>query len=103
MVEVTIMPTAVQDIKRIVKYVHKKSVQNAEKFYDEINQKIASLQRFAERGSLVKEITSPQLREVKLYHYRIIYRCTDDKVQVITVHHSARLLINNPHLNDLMK
>ncbi|NTS39919.1 hypothetical protein HRG84_03300 [Flavisolibacter sp. BT320] len=48
----------------------------------------------------MKEITSQQLREIRLYHYRIIYRCLADNVQVITVHHSARLLLNNPHLGD---
>ena len=103
MVEVIVMPSAIQDIKSIIKYVHKQSVQNAEKLQLEMTEKIASLRSFAERGSLVKEIISPQLREVKLYHYRIIYRCTENNVQVITVHHSSRLLINNTHLNDLIE
>lgn len=101
MVEVEIMPSALQDIKSIVDYVHKQSVQNAEKLYNELKEKIASLQQFPERGSLVKEITSPQLREIRLYHFRIIYQCTAEKVQVLTIHHSARLLTNNPHLTDL--
>ncbi|RYZ56603.1 MAG: type II toxin-antitoxin system RelE/ParE family toxin [Chitinophagaceae bacterium] len=65
-----------------------------------LRERIASLQQFPERRSVVKEITSQQLREIRLYHYRIIYRCLADKVQVITIHHSARLLLNNPHLGD---
>ena len=102
MVEVEVMPSALQDIKDIISYVRKQSFQNAEKLYGELKEKIASLQQFAERGSLVKEIADLQLREVKLYHFRIIYRCTEDKVQVLTVHHSARLLTNNPHLTGLL-
>jgi toxin ParE1/3/4 len=103
MVEVVVMPSALQDIKAIIKCVHTQSVQNAEKFYTEINEKITSLEPFPERGSLVKEITSPQLREIKLYHYRILYRCLQARVEVLTIHHNARLLINNPHLNELTK
>jgi plasmid stabilization system protein ParE len=101
MVEVEVMPSALEDIKSIIDYVYKQSVQNAEKLYGEIREKISSLRGFPERGSLVTEITSQQLREIRLYHYRIIYRCTEEKVQVLTVHHSARLLSSNPHFSDL--
>ncbi len=101
MVEIQITPSALKDIKDIIKYVEKQSVQNAEKLQTDIKEKIASLQQFSERGALVKEMALPGLREVKLYHFRIIYRCLPDKVQVVTIHHSARLLINNPHLEDL--
>lgn len=96
------MPSALEDIKNIISYVHARSVQNAEKLYEEIKEKIASLQQFPERGSLVKEARKEQIRELKLFHYRIIYRCVADKVQVLTVHHSARLLTNNPHLDDVL-
>lgn len=96
------MPSALQDIKGIIAYVRKKSFQNAEKLYGELMERIESLLRFPERGGIVKEITEEQLREIRLYHFRIIYRCTTDKVQVITVCHSSQLLSNNPHLEDLM-
>lgn len=102
MVEVEVMPSALQDITNIIGYVHTQSVQNAEKLYQEIKEKIASLQQFPERGSWVKEAKKQELREIRLYHYRIIYRCVSDKVQVITVHHSARLLTNNPHLDEML-
>ncbi len=101
MVEVEVMPSAQQDIKNIIEYVYRQSVQNAEKLYVEISEKINSLQQFPERGSLVKEIETPQLREVKLYHLRIIYTCPETKVQILTIHHSAKMLINNPYLKDL--
>lgn len=95
------MPSALEDVKDILRYVKNQSVQNAEKLSVEIKDKIASLQQFPERGSLVKEVSSLQLRELKLYHYRIIYKCAENKVQVLTVHHSSGLLTNNPHLEDL--
>lgn len=77
------------------------SIQNAEKLYRKIKERIASLDQFLERGQPVKEVTSQELREIRLHHFRIIYRCTADKVQVLTVYHGSRLFSNNPHLSNL--
>ena len=32
------------------------------------------------------------IREILHGNYRVIYRLTDDSLQILTVHHSARLL-----------
>lgn len=103
MVEIEIAPTAIRDMQHIIDYVFKKSVQNSEKLYNEFIEKIYSLQQFPERGKIVKEIEDSQVREIKLYHYRIIYRITPSKVLIITIHHSARLLSNNPNNPNLFK
>jgi plasmid stabilization system protein ParE len=51
---------------------------------------------------MVPEFDSPNIRELINGHYRIIYRLIDEKhIDIITVHHSARLLKNNPALNDI--
>lgn len=68
MVEIEITPLAVQDVKNILDHVYKDSVQNAEKLHKQLIEKIASLKVFPERGNLVKELSNPQLRELKLYH-----------------------------------
>jgi toxin ParE1/3/4 len=102
MVEVQITASAILDIKSLVDYVYDYSVQNAEKLYKEIIAKIRSLEQFPERGNIVKELQNPQFREIRLYHLRIIYRHIENTVQVLTVHHSARLLTNNPNLKDLL-
>lgn len=49
MVEVEVMPSALKDITSIIEYVHTRSVQNAEKLYKKIKEKIASLEQFAEK------------------------------------------------------
>jgi toxin ParE1/3/4 len=101
MVEIEVMPCAEEDIKNIIEYVLEHSVQNAEKLYIDFFKKIFSLQKFPQRGKVVKEIANLQIREIKLHRFRIIYRLGNKKVQILTVHHSAKLLDNNAHLKDL--
>ncbi len=48
---------------------------------------------------VVPEKKDPSLRELLLGSYRIIYRIVSDvKIDIITIHHSKRLLSNNPAL-----
>ena len=44
------------------------------------------------RPRIVPELPLENIREILHGNYRIIYRQTDDSVQILTVHHSARLL-----------
>lgn len=74
MVEVQITPSAISDIKNILDYVRRNSIQNAENLYTQLLEKFNSLKQFPERGSIVKEISNPELREIKLHHLRIIYK-----------------------------
>jgi len=97
------MPSAEQDLKNIIEYVFNQSVQNAEVLYRKILDKIATLHTFPERGQIVKEINDPLIRELKVYRLRIIYRIRGTLIQVITIHHSSRLLPNNPHFEDLFQ
>ncbi len=43
-------------------------------------------------GRVVPEIGDVHLREVFLQSYRIIYRVTGNRVEIVTVHDGARLL-----------
>ena len=103
MAKIKITPQAKKDIKAIYKYILKKSYQNAEMISEEIIKKIDSLNKQPDRGKIVKELNNPQIRELTLFKFRIIYRIKALVVEIITVQHSSRLLINNPHLKDLFK
>ena len=69
-----------------------KILENDEKFI----LKIDSLKTFSERGKIVKEFADPAIREVSVYKFRIIYKLSPRFVRIVTVHHSSRLLTNNP-------
>lgn len=50
MVEIKITPSAISDIKNLLNYVYKDSVQNAEKLYKQLLEQFNSLKQFPERG-----------------------------------------------------
>ena len=103
MATIKITPKAKKYIKAIYKFIVKKSYQNAEMILEEMIKKIDSLKKQPDKGKIVKEFNNPQIRELKLFKFRIIYRIKAFVVEIITVQHSSRLLINNPHLKDLFK
>ena len=49
-----------------------------------------SLQTFAERGRIVPELDHPQLRELFVQSYRLIYSVKGDTVELIAFVHAAR-------------
>ncbi len=101
MVQIKITSKAKKDIKNIFKYIKKDSYQNAEMVAEAIIRKIDTLFIQPDFGKIVKEFNNPNLRELKLFKYRIIYRLiTASHIEIITIHHSSRLLNNNPHLKD---
>jgi plasmid stabilization system protein ParE len=95
MVKIRIAKTAEIDIKNIYKYVLKQSYQNAELLRESIFDAIDSLRQFPERGHVVTELQNPLFREIKVFKFRIIYRCQGEDVIILTILHSSRLLINS--------
>lgn len=43
-------------------------------------------------GRIVPEVGDAALREIVHGNYRIVYRLTREAVEIVTVHHGARLL-----------
>lgn len=103
MATIQIAKSARLDLIEIFKFVSKQSYQNAVMLVTAIKKEVIILQTYPEIGQMVKEINNPSFRELKLYKYRIIYFIQDDVVSIISIHHSARLLNNNPHLKDLFE
>ena len=61
-------------------------------FTQKVFETIKQLKYFPESGRVVPEIGQSTIREITLGNYRIIYRVQKDKIEIITVYHSARLL-----------
>lgn len=96
MVKIKISKQAQNDMRQIYDYVSDTSFQNADMLIEKIILKIDSLKTFSERGKIVKEFGDPAIREVSVYKFRIIYKLSTRFVRIITLHHSSRLLTNNP-------
>ncbi len=103
MASIQIANSAKIDFREIFTFISKQSIQNAEKLINRIKKEIVILEKYPEIGQIVKEINDAEFRELQVYKYRVIYFFQDDKVSIITIHHSSRLLKNNPHFKDFFE
>ena len=85
-------PQALEDIEAICAYIARDSNYYARMFASQIIEKASTLESFPKAGRIVPESNREDVREMIHGSYRIIYRLINDEVQILTVHHSARLL-----------
>ena len=83
---------AVEDVEAIKAYVARDSVRYAALLAERIVAAVGRLESFPESGRVVPEVGDASLREVIRGAYRIVYRIQAESIQVVTVHHAARLL-----------
>lgn len=79
---------AVEDVEAIKAYVARDSVRYAALLAERIVAAVGRLESFPGSGRVVPEVGDQSLREVIHQAYRI----QAESVQVLTVHHAARLL-----------
>jgi len=83
---------AVEDVEAVKAYVARDSVRYATLLAERIVAAVDRLELFPESGRVVPEVGDESLREVIYGAYRIVYRIKAESVEVVTVHHAARLL-----------
>ena len=59
-----------------------------------------NLKTFPESGSVALELADPEIREVVVGNYRLIYRYRQKTIEVLMIFHSARLLREEELEND---
>lgn len=80
----------------IFAFVSGQSLAQADSVINSIIEKAKVLEHFPEMGKPVKELPGKGYRELLVKSYRVIYFIKEEKVNVLTIHHSERLLKNNP-------
>ena len=88
--------TAQSDLIEIHDFISVQSPAQADSVINDIIERAKILERFPEMGKPVKELPDKDFRELLVKSYRVIYRVEKEIVYVLTIHHSARLLRNNP-------
>lgn len=78
------------DLKQIHDYIARDSKFYAQKVSLEIVEKTEKLKIFPEIGRVVPEIGDPNIRELIIYSYRIIYEVFPDKVEILALIHGKR-------------
>ncbi len=78
------------DLKQIHDYISKDSKFYAEKVSLEIVERSEKLGLFPEAGRIVPEIGDPNIREVFVYSYRLIYEIFPNSIEILALIHGKR-------------
>jgi toxin ParE1/3/4 len=92
MVSITWTALAIEDLRNIYDYILKDSKVFADRIIDNIFTRVDQLSYFPKSGRVVPEFENDSIRELIQGNYRIIYKVTNQKISIIRIHHSARLM-----------
>ena len=81
---------AKEDLKKIYDYIARDSKYYARKVSQEIVEKSEKLNNFPEIGRIVPEIDEPNIRELIIYSYRLIYEISPDKIEILALIHGKQ-------------
>ena len=87
---VTWSKPAKKDLKQIFQYIAMDSRFYAKKVVNNIVEKSMSLDLSPRRGRVVPEINDPDIREIFIYSYRMMYQITPDNIYILGVIHGKR-------------
>jgi toxin ParE1/3/4 len=92
-ITITLAESAIQDLTDIRKYYQEQEIPEVgDRFVKEIISSVEELAIHPDRGRIVPEFNRPQLRELIHPPFRIVYRRYKEKVSVVRVWRSERLL-----------
>ncbi|RLB65131.1 MAG: type II toxin-antitoxin system RelE/ParE family toxin [Deltaproteobacteria bacterium] len=90
---VTLAESAVQDLEAIREYYQgQEAPEVGDRFVEEIISSVGKLANHPDRGRMVPEFNNPQLRELIHPPFRIVYRRYKEKISVVRVWRSERLM-----------
>jgi len=84
-------PQAIVDVEAIRSYISRDSCHYAAVVVEQIMRAVERLEQFPLSGRSVPERPDSTLRELLCGNYRVVFRATDDLIEVLTVFHGARL------------
>jgi toxin ParE1/3/4 len=91
---------AVHDLSSIYSFISQDSVKYARLEVQKIKAFAESLKSQPLKGKYFKTIKGKEIRSVIFKHYIIFYTVDDVQINMLTIHHHARLITNNPAFTD---
>ena len=85
-------PRSREDLQDIRNFIRFYSPLNAERFIRKLMASTSRLRKHPLLGEVVHELRENDVREILFGNYRIIYRVKTNRVDILRVYHSARLL-----------
>ncbi len=92
MAQVSWTDQALDDLDSICLFIARDAPRYSELFAARVFRATDRLVDFPRSGRIVPEVGREDIRELIVQGYRIIYRVLADAVEILTVHHGARLL-----------
>jgi toxin ParE1/3/4 len=85
-------PVARDDLRDLVRFIALDNADRAASFGLELIQRTERVQEFPEMGRIVPERRDPQVREIIVRPYRVIYRVVHEHqlIEIVRVWHGAR-------------
>ena len=83
-------PQAVADLEAIRHFIARDSPRYGELVAAAIRRTVRRLRTFPRSGRVVEELTDPNIREVIVGSYRVVYYLRQDRVEILTVFHGAQ-------------
>ncbi len=81
-----------EDLKEIGRFIARDNRDSARKWVSRLRRRATKAAAIPEAGRMVPEFAKPDLREVLLGNYRIVYQVTGKTVTILTVFEGHRLL-----------
>jgi len=81
---------AATDLEALAEYIARDSAFYASAFVQEIRDASRSLNEFFERGRIVPELGNPNIRELFVREYRLIYSIEESRVVILGLIHGKR-------------
>lgn len=91
---------AVHDLSSIYKYISQDSIKYARLEVLKIKAFTESLKNQPLKGKYYKTIKDKEIRSAIFKHYIIFYKIEDVQIEVLSIHHHARSITNNPAFTD---
>lgn len=81
---------AAADPEAIADYIARDSSFYAASFVIKVREAVHSLNVFSERGRIVPELSNPDIRELFINDYRLVYRIEESRVDILGIIHGRR-------------
>lgn len=81
-----------EDLRQVRAFIARDAPATASAFVRRLRESVNRLKEFPESGQVVPELGREDIREILRGTYRIIYLVGQDRIDILTVYHSARLL-----------
>ena len=92
MAEIIWSNIAKQDLQEIYDYISGDSELYALRLIDKIIERVDILENMPKAGKIVMELENENIRELIEGNYRIIYSISVNAIEIVRIHHGARLL-----------